>query len=479
MSNITAYNPTQLEEFEEIGTIIWYAVVGICGLIGNTFVIAVTWTRSRLNSSHLVIIWLGCTDMIGCLYLPIRYIVFYQNMTVSHTWCHVGFWMIPFVFFLNVNSLGMVAIERHKAVQNVNNSEHFSGKTVLALAVLCVLASFLYTTPIIWFLVADKTRCSDLDSSLDIHVNPHYIRIIIPIILCILSTFILITVLYIKICILVRTRVSHQPNPMQQFPAKNISSEFVEPAEDKTERGFNRWTNGLTSLHQVKDGDEDYNQGVSDDAVSCQFVDLQLIEEIPDSSQYSINTTSTRPSIYMISGASPILGPSQSESISSCECHFPGPSRHHLPGTVMDEHDIGKLCHHSGPSMHQLPCTAMDEHDVERQCQLPKVHSTTLQDGDIGNDEPIIPVLNDNQYQLNFMITRRVTSMLFSVTLVFFVTYVVSCTTLFIPYGVVRRCFREFVLINYIINPVIYSIANQGFREHCINFVQRIREKFN
>ena len=427
MSNVTADdNSGQPGEFEAIGIIIWHTVVGICGLIGNSFVIGVTSTISRLNSSHLVIIWLACTDMIGCLTVPIRYILFYQRLTASQTWRRVGFWTVPFVFFLNINSLGMVAIERHRAVQNVGRNEHQSGKTVLALSVLSVVVSFLYTIPIVWFLMVVETNCCNLNSSLDISAEPRYAAVIFPTIFSVMSIFILVTVLYVKIGVLVRRRVGRQPNPMQQFPAKSSSGLVESSTENKTEHVFSLQTKGQMNLHQVKDSDEEYNQAVN---------------------------TSTRPS--RVSGVSLIFQPSQPESISSCECHHPG------------------------PSTDPLPCTVMDEHDIERQDQLPKVHSTTIQDGNSGNDEPIIPVLNDNQYQHNFMITRRVTRMLFIVTLVFFVTYAISCSTLFISDKVIRRCVREIVLINYIINPVIYSIASQGFREHCINSIQRIRERFS
>ncbi len=434
MSNITADNSGQPGDFEEIATIIWYSVVGIGGLIGNAFVIAVTSARSRLNSSHMVIIWLACTDIIGCLTVPIRYRLFYQN--TSQTWCHVGFWTVPFVFFLSINSLGMVAIERYKSVQNLGRNEHLSGKAVLTLSVLCIVVSFLYTFPIVWFLMVVETSCSNLYSSLDIQADPRYAAVIFPSIFSVMSMFILITVLYVKICILVRSRVGRQPNPtdsVQQFPTKSSSSGLVEPVtENKPEHVIFSWQRkGQMNLHQViRDGDEECIQDVSD----------------------AVNT-STRPA--RVSGISLIFEPSQPESISSCECQIPG------------------------PSTDPIPCTVMDGHDIERQDQLPKVRSTTIQGGDSGNDEPVIPVLNDNQYRQNFMITRRVTSMLFIVTLVFFVTYVISCTTLFISDRVVKRCVREFALINYIINPVIYSVVNQGFREHCISSVQRIRERFS
>ena len=130
MENIKASNSTQLYDGHETFTIIWYAVVGICGFIGNSFVIAVMFSRSHLNSSHLMIIWLGCTDLISCFSLPLRYKILHQTMYVSPLLCNIGGCIVVFLSYLNIGSLGTVAIERYKAVQNINRNQHLSGKTV-------------------------------------------------------------------------------------------------------------------------------------------------------------------------------------------------------------------------------------------------------------------------------------------------------------------------------------------------------------
>ncbi len=454
MANTTAANATlQLHDEFETAIVIWYAAVGICGLIGNCFVIAVTSSRSHLNSSHLMIIWLGCTDLICCLSLPIRYKLYYQTMTGSPALCAVGRWIVVFLIFLSINSLATVAIERYKAVQNINRDEQLSKKTVRALVVLCVLTSVVFTIPFIWFLNSNTTSCSKLDKN-DISVYTNFIGFTVTSMLTTLSTFILITVLYVKICILVRTRVSQQRNPVQQLPNENSLSEPVRPTEGKAESDFSQRTREPMNLHQVKEDDE-YHRRESD-VVGCEFVDLQLIEETP--SQLPNNAASSRSSMYMISGTNPMSGPLQSEQESVSSCKYPGPST---------------------SSLHQIPGLVMDERDNESQIPPTKMHSTIIapDSNDSRNNEPVIPVLND-QNQHNFMITSKVTCMLFTVTLVFFVTYVISSIVLFFPHGKVRQFFRESVLINHAINPVIYSIANKGFRESCISFVNRIRERF-
>ncbi len=450
MVNVTASNSTPFRDEFGVVIIVWYAAVGICGLIGNSFVIAVILSRYRLNSSHLMIIWLGCTDLISCLFLPLRYKMFRQTMTVSPSLCAVGRCIVVFLTFLNINSLGIVAIERHKAVQDINRNRHLSGKTVRALVVLCILTSAIFTIPGIWFVINDSVRCSNLDN-LNIYVNTTFIGFTVPTTLIIISTFILITVLYIKICIIVRARV-RESNPKQQLPDINSLSDPVRPTDEgKAETDSSQWRRELMHLSEVKE-DEEYHHRAAD-VISCQFVDLQLIKETP--THLPKDAISSRLPIYMISRESPmpISGPPQSgrESASSCEYNLPGPST---------------------SSLYQIPGLVMDEHDTKMQIPPPIMHSTIIHD--TRNEEPVIPGLN-NQY--HFMVTSRVTCMLLIVTLVFFVTYLISSMMLFFPYGLTRQFFREFILINHVINPVIYSIANEGFRISSIAFLQRIRER--
>ncbi len=168
MVNITASYSAQSHDVFEIAIIIWYAAVGVSGSMGNSFVIAVTSSMSRLNSSHMMIIWLGCTDLITCLFLPFRYKVFYQPRTLSPSLCCVGVWSVMFLGLLNINSLGMVAIERHKAVKNINSNGFMTGKGVLSLGLVCLLTSSAFTISFIWSITNHTTSCRNLDS-FDMH----------------------------------------------------------------------------------------------------------------------------------------------------------------------------------------------------------------------------------------------------------------------------------------------------------------------
>ncbi len=222
----------------------------------------------------------------------------------------------------------------------------------------------------------------------------------------------------------------------------------MEPSEDKAANESFDWC----SKELTGEDDKDH-QGVSD-PVSSEFIELQLIEEVDiTSSSLPNDTSSYHAPIYTISRAGPMIGSTPKpgrESVSSCERPLPGPLSH-LPGAVMDEHN-------------------------ERQIPLPTVHSTTLHDSSDNNHEDI-PDLN-NQYQEHLMLTNRVTRMLFIVTLVFFVTYVMASVLPLLSSRIARHFFRDFLLINHTINPVIYSIVNKGFRENCVKFVQEVRRKF-
>ena len=454
---MTASNSTQLHDKFEMVIILWYTAVGICGLIGNCFVIAVITSRCRQNSSYLMIIWLGCTDLISCLILPLRYKIFHQVMTLSPSLCGVGQCIVIFLSYLNINSLGMVAIERHKAVRNINRNEHLSCRTVRALVVLCILTSVVFTIPTIWFVMNDSTRCSKLES-LNIYEHANLVGFVVPVILTTVSNFILIIVLYIKICILVRARVGLESNSNQQLRKESSLSKPVRPTDEGTEEHVSiQWTREQINLCQVTEDAEEHNRRAAD-VVSCHFVDLKFIEETQ--SQFPKDAASLPPSISMISGASHVSRPPQSgreSSASSYECHLPGPST---------------------SSLHQIPGVLMDGHDTERQIPAPIMHSTTIQADSYAskNEEPATLVLN-NQHQYNIMVSNRVTCMLFIVTLVYFGTYFITSIMLFFPYGLAIQVWREFLLINHVINPVVYSIANEWFRQNCISFLQKIREK--
>ncbi len=180
------------------------------------------------------------------------------------------------------------------------------------------------------------------------------------------------------------------------------------------------------------------NQGLeyqsSSDSISCQFVNLQRIEETPCSSQNPKKEALSQPSIYILSGSNAMLAPPHPDLESDSTCN------QRIPGT-------------SSVTWYQLPGIVRDESDIERR-QSAQEHTTTLHDScDNREDEPAIPDLN-NQTQNNIIVTKRVTFMLFVVTLVFFVTYAISSLMLFLLHGIVRYCFRDFVLINHVINPV-------------------------
>ncbi len=209
---------------------IWFATVGITGFMGNGFVIAVTSMASRLNSSHLMIIWLGCTDLISCLLLPLRYKLIYQTTTVSPTLCIVGRSLIMFTFKLNIQSLVMVAIERYKAVQNINRCKQKRCKFVLSLIFLSISLSAIFSIPpiIIWVkLYNNNVECRNFDSADAYSKVMDFIRLLTP--LYTLSEFILIAVLYLKIGVLVRTQIGpSRSSQCQQVPHRKSLSVEVE-----------------------------------------------------------------------------------------------------------------------------------------------------------------------------------------------------------------------------------------------------------
>ncbi len=205
--------------------------------------------------------------------------------------------------------------------------------------------------------------------------------------------------------------------------------------------------------------DEEHHKGVSGAGPALELTDLQHIQsESSFSVQLPSTALSSRASPYVCTTSISDLPMGQAQtgrdSISSCECHLPGPSI---------------------SSLHQLPGLVMDQHNIEQTNPVPKMHSTMLED----DNEIAIPVVAMNRHQQDFTTTKKVTFMLFIVTLVFFATVVITSAMMNFKNKEIRLFFQNFVLINYMINPIIYGIVNSRFRESLVRFVRSIGHGFD
>ncbi len=136
---------------------------------------------------------------------------------MSTTMFYAGSSLLHFMIYLNIYSLGLVAFERYKAVKIINSNEHLRAKTVLQMILSCILASVIFTIPFVVYM--NESGLSSIVQNLDdVHHDRSIASVCVTVALTlnIVSTFILITVLYIKITILIRTRVSRQPFHLEQ-----------------------------------------------------------------------------------------------------------------------------------------------------------------------------------------------------------------------------------------------------------------------
>ncbi len=542
LANLTDFNSTQGQNnTSHLMAIIWFTAIGISGLTGNVFVIAVTSSRSHLKSTHMVIIWLGCIDLIGCLILPLRYKTIYQT-EMSPTVCVVIQFVTIFVHHLNIFTLVMVAIERHKTVKNVSNSRNTNDKKdVIELILGCIFVAVIIAISFVMMVVTfqgDRKSCIlHPDSHGNIRVILRAARQFAAVIsICI---FIVITVFYLKISKLIRQRTGPQPqDASQQSPSQvpnhnrdenNVlapvlaqplkhtgsqsysSQQFASSASgqdtvaqprphslhqvkslsvqslpenagnEAAEGGFSWWVKVLSDISQLQDNEEFYRD-VSD-PVSFQFIDLEFTEEASSSNKLSNRTASPEPSLAACPTASVPQRRSELEShvLPSLTAYAAasGPRRQ-----FELESDILQLnCEDRIPEVstaNQLPGIVMDKHDDEMviPTAVPVVRNIILQDSTVGNPGPVIPELNNQDHHTCMSIQGRVTLVLFIAPLVYFVTYGVLSLSLLSDNKTAITFCRHFILVNHAINPVIYSVINKGFREDTAKCICRMKQRF-
>ncbi len=294
----------------------WYSLIGIFGLIGNISVIIIMWCRSIRNSHHFVIIWLAFVDLLGCLILPLRYIYFYQAYKLSSTICILAPMFLLFIALLNHFSLGLVAMERHNAVQSVNNNRHMANHSFLAILVLCVVASTVISC--VFRFSGGNVRCRDILLILSDSSNAVQLVVTLPT----FTTVIIIIVLYAHIRKIIRQRIGPRPRIHFQPPSSdydghtstqssdpdrhtstqssdhgaqsqpqvpssdhNRSTQSHAPLDEHQQRGeqmmgkgHNRWWTQIPKFNrqQIGDGDKDLKQSGEEEAMG-EFTDLQML----------------------------------------------------------------------------------------------------------------------------------------------------------------------------------------------------------
>ena len=459
----------------------WYTIVGIIGLLGNALTLIVTWcSKSKLKSVHIGILWLAIVDLLGCVALPIRYFYFFDVRKLSPIMCKVFLKINLFLRLLPFYSLVPVAIERFKAVKNMNNTGHMCNKTIFLMIALCLLCSL---TVVGIFHLSDELgasypvslQCQIADSEEPAYVDysaGSKLRMFSVVVLAVsvLSTISIVTVLYFQIAVLIRTRIGPQTAEHDQcqqmrepeLPVPDLCPPTSHP-QGLAEEGDNAipkqglwWDVVLKDIHQLHD-DEDEADSMDRNCVSV--ISMNDVPFCPADS-YSARTEYPQDNDIRHTEASVTLSDTVITKGVSRKRSFENQVPLQLPGAVFISHVNNDY--------------EVTEEELKR--GKPTVLNLTT-----SNDIPTIPDLGnnerDNELQNRMFLYKKTTLMLFVATVVTIGTNVGLLVTPLADSKIGERVFLELSPAQYAANPFIYNIVNESFRNDCKIVFSRVSER--
>ena len=459
----------------------WYTFVGIIGLIGNALTLVVTCCRkSKLKAIHIGMLWLATVDLLGCAALPIRYFYFFDARKLSPTMYTVSPKIIFFLRLLSFYSLVPIAIERFKAIKNMNNTDYMRNKTIFLMIVVCLLSSLTvvgifrlsielgaFTPTIFQCQITDTEEPTYVDVSAS---NKLKILIILVLAVSVISTISIIIARYSQIAVLIRTRIGSQtvehdqpPQQMRQpeVPVPDLCPSTSNP-QGLAEEGDNAipeqgqwWDIVMKDIYQLRD-DEDETSSKNQNCVS-----VISMNDVPFCPADSYNTRTQNPKDDNIGlEASVTLADIEITEGVSRNRSLENQTPLQLPGAVFSSH-------------------VNNDHEVteeEPKRRKPNVISLTTSPDippipDLGNNE------RDNELENRMFLYKKTTLMLFIATVVTIGTNVGLLVTPLADSKIVQRVFLELFPIQHAANPFIYSIVNESFRNDCKIVFSRVSER--
>ena len=450
-------NATDLENDTNIAALMGYVLVAFIGLPGNTLILLVYGRHTtRMTSSQLIIFSIAVVDFLGCLNLPLRYQLFYNKLFYSnplnYSWLKVAISTTAAVTVLELSLLSLAAFERYRAVQNINNMDPLTQvrnrRKILGLIFMCFLITVSLTMFVIIIMLVNRrgTRTGWFLNSAST---------LVVFALFIFTTIIFIVGMYIKVGLLLHRRIRPDPQvpPQSQLqersipcPNKNIELELEKDdfrsskqplptdavkgvCEESSSQNGDQWWEIV--LEEVRDLNNDV-----DDSTDDEIVNINAMKYIADRQ----STKNLR--------TGEIGLPSRPAASSVTE------TEQQLPGVVTSEVDI-KMTRSDCPSK-----IYSVSREIEEATAIPTIPSENIAEH--------VPI-RQNKIRL----LRKITYMLFIASSVCIVTFSLSpLARVFWPDSYL--VFQELFIINYAINPFIYSIVNECFREECMTFFSKV-----
>ena len=529
-SSIFALNETQLDSGSQAVYITWYVFAGCIGLPGNIFVFVIFCNAKRLQTARIVVSWLACVDLFGCLTIPLRYLILFRADKLPQPVCIAIPPILFFSYHLTLLSLVVTAIERYRALRFPNNHNNGINAIIYVLIVSSVLLSVIMAAMSRFILQQDKYNgdgfsCTSVgfDSFTD-YQAPIVVVAEALVIFCSIS---LITALYIKIALILRRRVG---TPNLQQPGCSPDGQDTAPSEEQNQRKNSRqddhWKDVILECNPHQELAETTRK-LNKDCTS-KTIELKRVADVNEVQPEFVSITSLvmnemqRDNISTLNRPGNIIrAPSKSTLHTAVDVVTPVTSSSkilphaHSSVTLASQGDDASLSESMTSKMSKAASTteaAIQSQAVEESLQRVTV-TPSNQDaplslfhqlpGAVAEDNEKLSTMNHlslgprqisliqpkkeeftiptleiderNNHIIGRNVIMKTTLMLFIATAMCIITYGLVALTLMFEATKAADFFLEFLLINHVINPFVYNFVNEGYREECRRVFKKMK----
>lgn len=133
-----------------IPTFVWLFVICSCGILGNSFMLYMYWTKFPLSNYKVFIITVSVIDLLVCsTAIPLEIVLMFKGYTFTnsgHVLCKVSRFCNVFVTYSSNLILGLIAVDRYKKVCRPLQSQ-ITPTLAIKLSVVFIVIGLLLSVP--------------------------------------------------------------------------------------------------------------------------------------------------------------------------------------------------------------------------------------------------------------------------------------------------------------------------------------------
>ena len=218
----------------------WYVIIAAVGLAGNSVTIVVLFgSANRIKPAQTIILWLAIVDLLGCLFLPLRYkLLYYTDQFYIIIFCYIAKACCDSLLYIGLLLITLSAYERYHALKNINEAMGLSKIKALIVISVCVLSGVVFSA--VQIVIPYLGDLQDTGNECQVYALSYVHRLVSMMPFCILT--IVVVVLYAKIARLLKRRMKPNVmvdslqvggNPHDVSPRKHTSKESTPKAVTK------------------------------------------------------------------------------------------------------------------------------------------------------------------------------------------------------------------------------------------------------